>query len=212
MPMPLSFAMIANKLGSIVGQLAPLTLEMTMGCTRLFPSGLMLLAALAAALGALSLPLAAEPQQPSNEQSADATFAKSFIGKTYDDELDIEGWTDVGGGLVSPPIFVHQYQREDGTYLVLTSRELSKETSTTPASYEVADALIVAPVQNEAEFSISCAQGQDETLRFMGVAKGDEGQEWWTDIRRAWEIVLDTGQILAAKTNGVRCTNVSWGQ
>jgi hypothetical protein len=31
-------------------------------------------------------------------------------------------------------------------------------------------------------------------------------------VRRAWEIALDTGKILSAKTKGVRCTNVSWGQ
>ena len=49
-----------------------------------------LIAALAALMPALAL---AEPKQPSEEESADATFAKSFLGKTYDDELDIEGWT-----------------------------------------------------------------------------------------------------------------------
>ena len=54
---------------------------------------------------------------------AEVVFAKSFIGKTYDDELQIEGWEDAGGGLVSPPIYVHEYQREDGTLLVLTSKE-----------------------------------------------------------------------------------------
>ena len=56
-----------------------------------------------------------------------ATFAESFIGKTYEDELDIEGWTDLGGGLVAPPIYVREYQREaDGTYLVLTTRETAR--------------------------------------------------------------------------------------
>ena len=49
---------------------------------------------------------------PREEESADVTFAKSFLGKTYDDELDIEGWNDLGGGLVAPPIYVRQYQRE----------------------------------------------------------------------------------------------------
>ena len=73
-------------------------------------------------------PAAAEPKPPTAEENADATFAKSFIGKTYEDEFDIDGWTDLGGGLVAPPIYVHEYQREaDGTYLVLTSREAVKE-------------------------------------------------------------------------------------
>jgi hypothetical protein len=51
---------------------------------------------------------AAEPKPPSEEESADVSFAKSYVGKTYDDELDIEGWIDLGGGLVSPPIYVRQ--------------------------------------------------------------------------------------------------------
>ena len=47
----------------------------------------------------------------------------------------------------------------------------------------------------------------------MGEAKGSESKEWWTDVRRAWEIALDTGEIAELeKTKGIRCTNVSWGQ
>jgi hypothetical protein len=169
-------------------------------------------AALLAAAAILSAgALRAEPQAPSTEQSDDADFAKSFIGKNYDDELDIAGWTDVTGGLVAPPIFIHQYQREDGTNLVLTSRELTKGTSSSPANYEVIDALIVPPPQAGVEFTISCAQAPDETLRFIGEAKGPEEKEWWTEVRRAWEISLDTGKISSTKTKGVRCTNVSWG-
>lgn len=154
----------------------------------------------------------AEPQAPTKEQSDDSIFAKSFIGKNYDEELEIEGWNDLGGGLVVAPIFVHEFQRDDGTFLVFTSRQLSKGTSSAPANYEVVDALIVPPPQSGVEFTISCVQGQDETLRFMGEAKGPESKEWWTEVRRAWEISLDTGQISSTKTRGIRCTNVSWGQ
>lgn len=179
-----------------------------MWCLRLLPSRLILLAALAAVPGEL----AAEPQAPTKQQSADTTFATGFVGRVYEDELAIDGWEDQGGGLVAPPIFVHEYKREDGTLLVLTSRQLSKETATAPASYEVVDALIVKAPQPGVEFSISCAQSPDETLRFIGEVKGDEDQEWWNDVRRAWEISLETGKIVTAKTKGIRCTNVSWGQ
>lgn len=154
----------------------------------------------------------AEPKQPSQEENADETFAKSFIGRTYDGDLDIEGWTDLGGGLVSPPIYVRQYRRGDGTYLVLTSRELAKATGGAPANLAVIDALIVKAPSGGAEFTISCVQGKDEMLRFMGVAKGPESKEWWTDVRRAWEISIETGEISTVKPKGVRCTNVSWGQ
>lgn len=171
-----------------------------------------LLVAVAAGLALFPALGLAEPKPPTEEESADVTFAKSFLGKTYDDELEIEGWIDLGGGLVAPPIYVRQYQREDGTLLVLTSREMSKASNTTPASYVVADALIVPKPQKDVEFSISCVQGQDEMLRFMGEAKGSEKKEWWTDVRRAWEISIETGLIASIAPKGIRCTNASWGQ
>jgi len=163
-------------------------------------------------LAALLFPAlaSAEPKAPTEEETADASFAKSFVGKSYDDELDIEGWVDLGGGLVSPPIYIRQYLREaDGAYLVLTSREVAKATADAPASYEVTDALIVKP-QKDLQFSIACVQGDDATLKFIGEAKGKEDKEWWTDVRRAWEISLETGQIASIKAKGVRCTNPGW--
>lgn len=172
--------------------------------------------ALPALLLAISLLLPqhalAEPKAPTEEESADASFAKSFLGKSYDDELEVEGWIDLGGGLVSPPIYVRQYLREeDGTYLVLTSREVSKASANTPASYVVADALIVPKPPKDVEFSIACViAGDDPTLKFMGEAKGKEDKEWWTDVRRAWEISIETGQITSVKPKGIRCTNPGW--
>ena len=179
---------------------------------RAFRPTSLLLVGFALGLVLAPSPVPAEPKQPSKEQSDDATMAKSFIGKNYENELDVDGWTDLGGGLVAPPIFVREYQREDGTFLVLTSRELAKASAAGPASYVVVDALIVPPPQKDVQFTIACVQGQDETLRFMGEAKGPEEQEWWSDVRRAWEISLETGEIASAKTKGVRCTNISWGQ
>jgi hypothetical protein len=156
-------------------------------------------------------PALAEPKQPTEEESADVIFAKSFLGKTYDDELDVEGWTDLGGGLVSPPVYVRQYQREDGANLVLTSREVTKASGDAPASYVVLDALVVPPPQKDVAFSIACVMaGDDATLKYMGEAKGSEDKEWWTDVRRAWEISLETGQIASVKPKGIRCTNPSW--
>lgn len=176
-----------------------------MGCIRRASPLALLLAALA--LPGLAF---AEPKAPSEEESADVSFAKSFLGKSYDDELEVEGWIDLGGGLVSPPVYIRQYLREeDGTHLILTSRELAKATANAPASYVVADALIVKP-QKDTEFSIACVQGEDTTLNFVGEAKGKEDREWWTDVRRAWEISIETGQIASVKAKGVRCTNPGW--
>jgi hypothetical protein len=166
-----------------------------------------IVAALFAAVALSASPSSAEPKPPTEEQSADVLFAKSFIGKTYDDELDIEGWDDLGGGLVAPPIYVHEYQREDGTILVLTSKETVPQKGDTPGSYEVVDALIVPKPQSGLTLSIACVQGDDETLRFIGEAKGSDDKDLWTDVRRAWEISLDTGAISSIKPKGVKCTN-----
>jgi hypothetical protein len=167
--------------------------------------------ALVAALLLLPRLALAEPQEPAAEENADETFAKSFLGKSYDDELEVEGWMNFGGGLVAPPIYVHQYQREeDGTYLVLTSREVAKASADTPASFVVTDALIVPKPQKDAAFSMACVQGEDATLKFMGEARGKEDKEWWSDVRRAWEISLETGEIASISPKGIRCTNPNW--
>jgi hypothetical protein len=167
--------------------------------------------ALVAALLLLPRLALAEPQEPAAEENADETFAKSFLGKNYDDELEVEGWMNFGGGLVAPPIYVHQYQREeDGTYLVLTSREVAKASADTPASFVVTDALIVPKPQKDAAFSMACVQGEDATLKFMGEARGKEDKEWWSDVRRAWEISLETGEIASTTPKGIRCTNPNW--
>jgi len=155
----------------------------------------------------------AGPKQPvEEEENPDVTFAKSFLGKTYEDELEIEGWIDLGGGLVAPPVYIREYQREaDGTFLVLTSREVSKASAIAPASYVVTDALVVPKPLKDFQFSIACVMaGEDATLRYMGEARGGETKEWWTDIKRAWEITLETGQIASVKPKGVRCTNPAW--
>jgi hypothetical protein len=44
----------------------------------------------------------------------------------------------------------------------------------------------------------------------MGEAKGNENKEWWSDVRRAWEISLETGEIVSIPPKGVRCTNPNW--
>jgi hypothetical protein len=151
-------------------------------------------------------------KQPTEQELADAALAAGFVGKTYDDQLAIDGWNDLGGGLVSPPIYVEEFQREDGTFLVLTSRETSPAKASSPAAYVVTGALIVPKPDNNLQLSIACVQGADETLRFIGEAKGSDDKEWWTDVRRAWEISLETGEIAETKTKGVRCSNAAWGQ
>ena len=175
-------------------------------------ASLALAAAILACLALIVSPASAKkrpkPAEPVAEENAeDMVFAKSFVGKTYDDELDIQGWDDLGGGLVSPPVYVHEYQREDGTILVLTSKETTPQKGDTPGSYVVLDALLVSKLRPGAVLSVACVQGDDQTLRFIGEAKGGDQKDWWTDISRAWEISLETGVITSIKPKGVKCTN-----
>ena len=145
--------------------------------TRPSLASLALAAAVLACLALTASPASAKkrpkPAEPVAEESAeDMVFAKSFIGKTYDDELDIEGWDDLGGGLVSPPVYVHEYQREDGTFLVLTSKETTPQKGDTPGSYVVLDALLVSKLRPGAVLSVACVQGDDQTLALHRRGQG----------------------------------------
>jgi hypothetical protein len=179
---------------------------------------------------------AEEPAQDAEEEiDPDRALAESLIGKTYSGDLDLDGWTDYGGGLVSPPIYVYHYQRENGDSLVLVSRLAAKK-------HTVVDAEIISKPWKGYAISIACTKGDDFTLRFVGDARGTEEKEWWTEVRRAWEIAVPKdelesedeadsaskdqsqnetaaadaepkilpGTITLSDTKGVRCTNPNW--
>lgn len=171
----------------------------------------------------------AEAEAAAEDEDPDESFANSLLGTSYTGDLELEGWTNFGGGLVSPPIYVNLYQREDGTSLVLTSKLSSN-------NYKVTDALIISKPWKGYAISIACTQGEDFTLRFIGDARGPEDKEWWSEVRRAWEIALEPepvtetktegetetqaesepepqpepGKITKANTRGVKCANPNW--
>jgi len=176
-------------------------------------------------------PAEAEADADAADEPTDEDFAKSLIGKDYKGSLAIDGWTDLGGGLVSPPIYVHHYQREDGASLVLASKEAGGA-----SRFEVTDARIISKPWKGYVISIACTQGDDFTLRFIGDARGPDSKEWWTEVRRAWEIAVpvepdpeaedgteaeaetkaepepepEIGKITKAATRGIKCTNPNW--
>ncbi|HML93153.1 hypothetical protein [Methyloceanibacter sp.] len=135
----------------------------------------------------------------------DEDFAKTLIGATYSGRFELEGWTDQGGGLVLPPIYVHHYNREDGTILVVTAKETGSA-----ADFEITDTLLANKPHKGYTFSTSCMKGDDYTLRFMGEAGGKDASEWWTNLRKAWEIDIETGKISDAGVKGVKCVNPNW--
>ena len=90
---------------------------------------------------------------------------------------------------------------------MLTAKETSTSKGDAPSTYQVLDAVIMGKPRKDAVFSTACVQGADQTLRFLGEALGNDQKEWWTDVRRAWEISLDTGAIASIPPKGVKCTN-----
>jgi len=178
----------------------------------------------------------AEGEVSAEDVDPDESFAKGLLGKAYEGDLELEGWTNFGGGLVSPPIYVNLYQREDGTSLVVTSKLSNR-------NYVVTDALIISKPWKGYAISIGCMQGDDFMLRFVGDARGPEESEWWTEVRRAWEVAIpqaevqadgepelqsepeaeakpepeadpepkpEPGKITTANAKGVKCTNPNW--
>ena len=144
----------------------------------------------------------AEPAPVSDED-----FAKSLIGKTYSGSFDLDGWTNIGGGLVLPPIYVRHYARDDGAVLVLAAKDASAGGG---SGFEVTDALITGKPRKGYTFSTSCMKGDDYTLRFMGETSGRDASEWWTNMNKAWQIEIETGKISSVKARGVKCTNPNW--
>jgi hypothetical protein len=155
----------------------------------------------------------AEQAEENGEEAApmsDEDFAKSLVGKTYSGSFDLDGWTNLGGGLVLPPFYVQHYNREDGTILVLTAKETEAAGRGSSADFEVTDALTTSKPRKGYTFSTACMKGEDYTLRFLGEASGKDSAEWWTNLRKAWEINIETGEISSVKARGVKCTNPDW--
>ncbi len=155
----------------------------------------------------------AEQAEENGEEAApmsDEDFAKSLVGKTYSGSFALDGWINLGGGLVLPPFYVQHYNREDGTILVLTAKETEAAGRGSSADFEVTDALTTSKPRKGYTFSTACMKGEDYTLRFLGEASGKDSAEWWTNLRKAWEINIETGEISSVKARGVKCTNPDW--
>lgn len=140
---------------------------------------------------------------------SDADFAQSQIGKSYTGSLNLDDWDGLGGGLVSPPIYVHQFER-GAAMLILTAMERAPAAKGAAARFEVTDALLIDKTRKGYTVSTTCMKGDDYTLRFLAEVSGKDASEMWTNVRKAWEIDLETGKIAPTKTRGVKCTNPNW--
>ena len=98
----------------------------------------------------------AEENGEKTSPMSDEDFATSLVGKTYSGSFNLDGWTNLGGGLVLPPFYVQQYNRDDGTILVLTARETEAAGRGSSATFEVTDAVTTSKPRKGYTFSTAC--------------------------------------------------------
>jgi len=158
------------------------------------------------------------------DDAADVGIAKTLkirlVGKVYegdelDNELVTEGWEDLGGGLMIEPVWFHYFRRNDGTYLVLANMALPRRRPDAKnLPFRITDVLVVPPLEEGQEVAFYCrVKGSKRKLAIVAVIQPDheKQEEWWKDIRRAWTVSLDSGQLATIDTDGVECVNEGWG-
>jgi len=154
------------------------------------------------------------------EVSIAESFKTRLVGKVYEgDELDdepvIEGWEDLGGGLMIEPVWFHYFRRNDDAYLVLANMALPRQLDAVHTPFRIADVLFVPSLEKGQEVAFHCRlKGTKRKLAIVAVIKPDyeNEEEWWKDIRQAWTISLDSGRFSTIDTDGVACVNEGWGR
>lgn len=158
------------------------------------------------AIVALSMLPAAAP--------APAQTLEQLIGKVYEGEFPIPGWTDEGGGLLQEPVWYAQYRRADGALLVLSNWAQPLRPGAQHTPFRVTDVLVVPPLAAGHELNTDCrSKPVDVTRKILAVVRVDprRQREWWRDVRQAWAISLQTGRFSPIATTGIECRNEGWG-
>lgn len=175
------------------------------------------LTAICVLLGAGCVP--ARAQSAATEASLVETLKSRLMDKVHegdqvDKELATEGWEYLGGGLMIDPVWFEYYHRNGGTYLVLVNWALPRRPDAKHTPFRITDVLLIPPLQKGQEIAFDCRlKGIERQLAIIAVIQPDyedEG-EWWKDVRQAWRISLDSGQIATIDTDGVECVNERWG-
>lgn len=131
-----------------------------------------------------------------------------LIGTRIEGEFPIEGWEDMGGGLLQDPVWFAQYRRSDGAQLVLVEWGLPRCPGAKHLTFQVTDVLVTPPLRNDAALSFFCKTAQPNvTQKILAIVTADPGQEWWRDIQQAWAIDLDSGRIRPIPPAGITCVN-----
>lgn len=145
---------------------------------------------------------------------APAQTPPQLIGKVYEGEFPIAGWTDEGGGLLQEPVWYAQYRRADGAQLVLSNWAQPIRPGARHTPFRVTDVLVVPPLAAGLELNFDCrTRSVDVTRKVIAVVRVDpkRQREWWRDVRQAWAISLQTGLFTPIATTGIECRNEGWG-
>jgi hypothetical protein len=138
-----------------------------------------------------------------------------LVGRVYEGHLSLDGWEDLGGGLLAQPVWFHHYRRADGVQLVLIDWAQPRRPGAQQATFRVTDVLLTPPLQNGLSLAFNCRQSRrNVTQKIIAVIRADRqhASEWWRDVKLAWSVSLDDGRITPISPAGIECANEGWGE
>ena len=150
---------------------------------------------------------------PALSPLAEALKAR-LVGQVYEGGLDLEGWEDLGGGLIAEPVWFQYYQRADGAYLVLANLAQPRASEEENLPFRIADLVLIPPLEEGQELAFECrAAGGGRGRVVIAVVRPDHAHEaeWWRDVAMAWEISRQSGRLKPVAPKGIECVNESWG-
>jgi len=113
----------------------------------------------------------------------------NLIGTEYDGGLDIPGWENEGGGLMSEPVWYHHYTRSDDAQLVLIEWALPRKPGATLTPFRITDVLVIPRVEKGLGLTFDCEPPRTNVFeKVFAVVRIDIRQKWWRDVRKAWKV------------------------
>jgi len=138
-----------------------------------------------------------------------------LVGRTHEGDLKIPGWEDRGGGQLVDSVWYSVFRRSDGAFRVVINRSLGYRPGSQFMSFRVTDVVATDPYPQEIDILFVCKSSRvakpGTLIAAVRIDIKDE-KEWWTDVRRAWTISVQTGRLTETETRGVQCLNEAWGR
>ncbi|MDQ2092257.1 hypothetical protein [Marimonas arenosa] len=135
-----------------------------------------------------------------------------LVGTIVEGAFPLDGWQDMGGGLLEEPVWFSHYRRPDRAQLVLVQWMLPRRSGTQQATFQITDVLVTPALPKDSELAFYCREAQPNvTRKIIAVVRPDMKQEWWRDVRQAWAVDLGSGRIQTFAPQGIECVNEGWG-